>query len=197
MSHKIFVEGIDDKIFIKAVIEELKIKDFDSEKNIQHLRGWNLDKENIKQIKRFKTKNEKGKVLVIIDADSNDRKHKKGGFQKRKEYIEKINKKEDLNFELFIIPNNKGDGSLETLLEKMIKPEHGDILECFEEYKTCLGGKNEKYYPPDDKAKMYAYVDALVEGKLDKNWLFETKDYWNLDAECLEPLKKCLIEFLK
>ena len=55
-----------------------------------------------------------GKNLVIFDADDD--------VEKRRTELLSWKEKENLDFELFLIPNDKEAGALETLLENIINP---------------------------------------------------------------------------
>jgi hypothetical protein len=138
-----------------------------------------------------------GTNLVIFDADNDIE-------ERRKELLE-WKEKENLKFEMFLMPNDKEYGTLETLLENIINPNNKPIFKCWDKYEGELRqlkikGRTEPLTVPGKKAKIYAYLSALL-GKSDdeqKKAQIEKRDYtnplhWNLDAEYLEPLK----EFLK
>ena len=134
------------------------------------------------------------KNLVIFDADF----PKEGGFEKRKAELLSVKAEKGVDFELFLFPNNKDDGTFEHLLEHLATEEHKGLLECFEGYESCIRGlNNPKYVSPDQKAKMYAYVSTQTDPKDIKmfkkgDWRFNQTDLWNLDVDYLTPLKDFL-----
>ena len=139
------------------------------------------------------------KNLVIFDADF----PKEGGFEKRKAELLSVKAEKGVDFELFLFPNNKDDGTFEHLLEHLATEEHKGLLECFEGYESCIRGRNNpKYISPDQKAKMYAYVSTQTDPKDIKmfkkgDWRFNQTDLWNLDVDYLTPLKDFLSSHLK
>lgn len=141
-----------------------------------------------------------GKNLVVFDADFAAT---NGGLEKRREELLNKKKELDVDFELFLFPNNQEDGTFEHLLEHLTTEKHKGLLECFEGYEMCIGGKNNKaYVTPDQKAKMYAYISALRKTQKEtaafKNgdWFFDRTELWNFDAEYLKPLKEFLSTYL-
>ncbi len=133
--------------------------------------------------------------IVVFDADSP---LNGGGFNKRKSEIETQRQKLSLNFELFLWPNNHEDGDFETLLLKMINPKHQGVLDCFQGFEKCVGGRDPKglmYELPGLKAEMYTYIEIMKlsddERKTLKNgfYQFDNPEYWNLDSAEAKPLK--------
>ena len=104
----------------------------------------------------------------------------------------------EIDYPLFLFPNNKDDGDFETLLENIInKDDHQQLLDCFGKYEGCIG-KSNRYNTPNRKAKMYAYITSFRHNKTNLkevkkgNWFFDDKEYWNLAAPYLFPLKDFL-----
>ncbi len=194
----IFVEGKTDKVFV--------------EQYFYHVFGVSIPKDfvvptNGKDNRQNATNKMKtmsangGKNLVIFDADDD--------VEKRRTELLSWKEKENLDFELFLIPNDKEAGALETLLENIINPNNEPIFKCWDKYESDLGqlkikGRTTPLTIPGKKAKIYAYLSALLGKSDDEQKLAQTekRDYrnplhWNLDAEYLEPLKeflKCNIE---
>lgn len=140
--------------------------------------------------------------LVIFDADgvSNG-----GGFIKRQQYL--LNEKGRLNisFDLFLWPNNHDDGDFESLLQKMINPQHQGILDCFDGFTKCVGGHDPSgslYDLPDRKAEMYTYIEIMKLSKEEEiklhqgYYLFDNVNFWNLDASAADNLKKFLSSYM-
>lgn len=84
-------------------------------------------------------KNDEGyQCVVILDADSEEKDAKSGGFQKRNMTIRQIKTAKNLNFELFLSPDNQSDGDLEDILMKSIPAEKQNGFNCIENYCVCL-----------------------------------------------------------
>lgn len=158
---------------------------------------------NLQQYKNQMLRNsaDGGKNLVIFDADFAKT---NGGFKRRRDDL--LNKKKELevDFELFLFPNNQEDGTFEHLLEHLIVEKHQGLLQCFKGYEMCIGGQNnEEYEVPDQKAKMYAYISSLKKTQQQTNafksgdWFFERTDLWNFNAEYLNTLKEFLSKSIK
>lgn len=200
----IFIESKDLKTqeanFVKTYLEQTfpNFTDFE----IIPLNGWQgLSKAKNKLVENKDLGN---KNIVIFDADIANN---QGGFTQRKQAIEKIKTKENLDFELFLFPNNSSDGDFELLLENIINPIHQKLLDCFEEYENCIGASqgdtNPQYVLPIRKAKIYSYIDAFKKSRKQNerfkkgDWFFDNKEYWNLDSEYLNSLKEFLTQILK
>ena len=112
-----------------------------------------------------------------------------------------------VEFELFLLPNDKDAGALEDLLENIINPDNQPVMNCWQTYEGELAKVRipTKTPPtltiPAKKTKIYAYLETLL-GKTrsqkelikDRNRNYETPQHWNLDAEYLESLKRFLVE---
>ncbi|MBR6033010.1 MAG: hypothetical protein IKP36_13815 [Bacteroidaceae bacterium] len=143
-----------------------------------------------------------GKNLVIFDADEDCEARRKELLAIREEF--------GVEFELFLLPNNKDAGELEDMLEQIINPDNQPVMDCWDTYE----GELEKVRIPTKtpptltipakKTKIYAYLETLLgksrsQKKLikDANRNYENTEHWNLDAEYLEPLKEFLLKCLK
>lgn len=136
-------------------------------------------------------------VLVLVDADSPS---KGWGYTKRHDDIEDKKTQLQLNFPLFIYPNNNDDGDVEVLMESLIRKDlHKDWWDCFEDYETCIQGakdseNNQKYNLPNRKAKLHTYITSQQLNKKQRDkigsgfWLFDDPKYWDLTREALKPL---------
>ena len=140
--------------------------------------------------------------LVIFDADQD--------VEKIRDELLLWRKNENLDFELFLIPNDKDAGALEDLLEKIINPNNRPIMECWDKYEKELVKLDipDRTPPPlttpAKKTKIYGYLEALLgESQSQKEQIKEKyrKYYnplhWNLKNEYLEPLRNFLVRFLK
>lgn len=141
--------------------------------------------------------------IVIFDADTEQN---FGGYNKRKQEIEKIKNDNAMDFELFLWPNNSDDGDFESLLIEMINQNHDGVLDCFDKYEMCVGGhdpEGELYNLPGRKAKIYTYIEMMKKSKEEQEsfkrgyWLFNRPDLWNMDAPAGNALKNFLDHWLK
>ena len=139
--------------------------------------------------------------LVIFDADDD--------IESRRKELLAIQEEAGVEFELFLLPNNKDAGELEDLLELIINPDNQPVMDCWAKYegelkKVRIPSKNPPTLTiPAKKTKIYAYLETLLgktrsQKKLikDPNRNYENTQHWNLDAEYLEPLKIFLTNYL-
>lgn len=163
--------------------------------------GWNkLIKEDIRGRLELNTDNG-GINLVIFDADTD--------IENRRNEILRYKEKYGLEFELFLLPDNKSAGALEDLLENIINPANQPIFDCWDDYEEELKqvrilGRKEPLTTPAKKSKIYCYLETLhgtsksqKEKIKDANRDFLNKEHWNLDAEYIKPLKEFLEKHLK
>lgn len=145
-------------------------------------------------------------VLVFIDADTVAKGY---GYAKRKANIDNGMQTHGIIFPYFIYPNNQDDGEVETLMESAARRDlHPVFFDCFEDYEKCISGVRDEhgqplYNTPNLKGKLHTYMSAQklsskLRGKLGSgDWLFDDTDYWDLNAEALQPLKVFLAANLK
>lgn len=205
--NKIFIEAESKKTseyyFLEAIIRKffpaIKVQ-FIFMKGVDNL----FNQPILNEIKKAKI--EGRQILVLVDADSEE---KKWGYKRRKDWIEEGMKEHDVSFPYFIYPNNQNDGLVETLMEAVaLYAPNKVFFDCYTDYETCL--KNSKYNIPSLKGKVYAYAEAQTIYDIQKgeriplinkinsgDWLFDNPDYWNLDVENLQPLKDFFKQYLK
>ena len=107
-----------------------------------------------------------------------------------------------VEFELFLLPNDKDAGALEDLLENIINPDNQPVMECWQTYegelaKVRIPTKNPPTLTiPAKKTKIYAYLETLLDKSRsqkelikDRNRNYENTQHWNLDLAYLEPMK--------
>ncbi len=140
--------------------------------------------------------------LVIFDADED--------IETRRAELLAIKEEFGVEFELFLLPNDKDAGALEDLLENIINPNNQSVMDCWQTYE----GELEKVRIPTKtpptltipakKTKIYAYLETLLgksktQKKLikDANRNYENIQHWNLDAEYLAKLNLFLLNKLK
>lgn len=196
----IFVEGIADEVFFKQYLHHL-FGITVSANRIQKLDGWtNLKGLTWQQRMRTNTANG-GTNIVIIDADTD--------IEARRADILSWKQRHELEFELFLLPNNQDAGALEDLLENIINPNNRPIMDCWEDYEKELvkldipGRTPPPLTTPAKKTKIYGYLEALLgTSKREKELIkekerdYENTQHWNLDAEYLEPLKEFVTRYL-
>lgn len=196
----IFVEGIADEVFFRQYLHHLYgiIVPYN---RIQRLDGWtNLKGSTWQQRMRTNMANG-GANIVIIDADDD--------IDARRSDILAWKTGNDLDFELFLLPNDQDAGALEDLLENIINPNNRPILDCWEDYEKKLikldipSRTPPPLTTPAKKTKIYGYLEALLgTSKREKELIkekerdYENTQHWNLDAEYLEPLKEFLENYL-
>ena len=140
--------------------------------------------------------------LVIFDTDED--------IETRRAELLAIKEEFGVEFELFLLPNDKDAGALEDLLENIINPNNQPVMDCWQTYEGVLEKVRipTKTPPtltiPAKKTKIYAYLETLLgksktQKKLikDANRNYENTQHWNLDAEYLEELKLFLLSKLK
>lgn len=196
----IFVEGEADARFFKQYIGHVFGEEVVDER-IVTLKGWDNLKTEASAARMRSMSANGGVNLVIVDADKD--------FQARKDEIAKWQRENEVEFELFILPNDQDTGALEDLLENIINPNNRPILDCWEDYEEELvkldipGRTPPPLTTPAKKTKIYGYLEALLgESKSQKELIKETKRnyeetlHWNLDVEYLKPLKEFLTKHL-
>ena len=182
----IFVEGVADARFFKQYVGHL-FGETMAEECVVILKGWDNLKTEASALRMRSMTANGGVNLVIVDADKD--------FQARKAEILKWQQINNVEFELFLLPNNQGAGALEDLLENIINPNNRPIMDCWENYEKELvklnipGRTPPPLTTPAKKTKIYGYLEALLgESKSQKELIKEiNRDYentlhWNLDA---------------
>jgi len=149
---------------------------------------------------------EGNQVVVLVDADTIAKGY---GYKKRKADMDNSLTANNISFPYFIYPNNRDDGEVEVLMESAARRDlHSVFFDCFEDYEKCVSGvKDEQgqplYNTPNLKGKLHTYMNAQklssrLRTKLGSgDWLFNEKEYWDLDVEALQPLKDFFARNLK
>jgi len=205
---RIFVEGDADKKFLSDYYHHL-FQEKAPQYSINHTGDLKGDKTggykklsdeiNIREMRI--NADQDGENLVIFDADND--------IEARRKELEAIKEQYQVDFKLFLLPNNKDKGALEDMLEQIINPVNQPIFKCWENYEKELvkqeipGRTPPPLTTPAKKTKIYGYLEALLgtskrEKELikDPNRNYENTQHWNLDAEYLEPLKGFLQKWL-
>ena len=139
--------------------------------------------------------------IVIFDADAD--------VEQRRSEIMQYKEQYELDFELFLLPNNQSAGALEDLLENIINPNNQPIFDCWNDYEkelkqVTIPGRDKPLTTPAKKSKIYCYLETLhgtskSQKKMikDANRDYNKTEHWNLDTEYIKPLKEFLEKNLK
>lgn len=203
---KIFIEGKNKKVpeseFLRTILQHIGVDSGRYE--LIHTDGYKnlLDSAITSNIEVMRANTDAGgKNLVVFDADTAAN---GGGFAVRQNEL--LNRKAalGLDFELFLWPDNQGDGDVEILMESVARKDlYPEFFDCFSKYEHCMSQrKNEKgesfYTTPNRKGKLHTYFNAIPISKTKKDgfgkgsWRWEDGEIWNLDTESLQPLKAFL-----
>lgn len=170
---------------------EYLLKDLNIEAKIECVGGWNNIKKFINEFKRDALNGERS--VIIFDAD---RTNNGGGFDKRRqELLNFKNENDNIDFDLFLMPNNSDDGDFETIILKSVNKKHKHILDCFDKFQECVKRQNKNNYPykyPNDKSKLYSYKEILRGAKNGEYWEFDNTDYWDFNNDYVKTLKEFL-----
>lgn len=120
-----------------------------------------------------------------------------GGTLKQKEFYE-------IEFELFLWPNNHADGDFETLLLNLTQPKHHGLIDCYRRYEKGIKRLNKKrvrYMTQERKGCIYNYIASMKKSRTENErfkqgcWNFNNPEYWNLENEHVQPLARFLEQF--
>ena len=195
--HKIFVEGETDQSLLIYILNKkfgINLKDEDVSNAIINCKGWNNIENKTTVLKDKSRLANKGKNLVIFDADS---KSNHGGFEKRKNQLNAIAKNLGVEFEIYLLPNNKDNGDLEDFYCSCFKSDLYFFNDCWNGMIDCIrnneNGLTLKY--PKSDGKVFSYVDLFqnystgkYKNKKTKRNYFE-EGLWDFDFEANQNLK--------
>jgi len=152
---------------------------------------------------RIETASKKGiKTMVVLDADSQKKDHKFGGYERRINYLNHFKKENNIEFDVFLFPNNQEDGDLETLLLQIAHPEkYKPYFDCYEKYIHCLQTIADEQFSNElfeDKNKIYSYMRAYygMQNAKEENRKY-TPEFWNFTHKAILPffdfIKKMIV----
>ncbi|SMN02465.1 hypothetical protein SPONN_1117 [uncultured Candidatus Thioglobus sp.] len=127
------------------------------------------------------------KIGIIQDADTD--------FNKSETAIKKAitdSKIPNEKTNYFLTPNNKDKGDLETLLLSTITDD--SIVNCFDDYKTCLQDAQDIHPKALNKGQVYAYTMYSQKGenlyKPQDSFIFKNNDtnLWDLQHDNFKPI---------
>lgn len=178
----IFVEGHNEERLFPVLLHRMGLQGF----VVERIGGGaaHLDSAMIRiGIRR----NELRRIAVVLDADSDP--------HLTRARLEAENRRLSLSLDaVFLVPDNRSLGNIETLLEAMAPERHRPIHECFAQYRECLKGISPEYDLPNLKARIFAYCEAVGNGPKERDRDFGNAAHWNLDSPALDPLKAFLHE---
>lgn len=189
---KIFTEGKGDiKFFSDYILAHFGVAL--SNNDFYALNSWSGYKSGGDVIEAIKQNfDNKAATILILDADDD--------FKQRQTEVLSDFEKYGIPISLFLSPNNTTTGNLETMLCEVAVEKQ--ILTCFDAYETCI---SISYKTPVIKAKIFAYLDALLPDKNTRGGGSDliqphTRNYrnaahWDLHNEYLQPLKDFLSPF--
>lgn len=173
----ILVEGHTDKDFLELYCKYLKLNI--KKDDIISVNG----KDNLKNRVNLVKEN----YLIVFDADD-DYNNSKSNIENQ---ISQMNIPKE-NYDIFLLPNNKDNGDIETLIEKIAL--HKEVLNCFEGYKKCITElENDKIKLPPKKSKVFAYMESFGFKNTIKPKEFDLSPYVDFEDKYLEPLKNFLL----
>ncbi len=175
----IFVEG-NDKLFVEKLLSHMRLSNFEV-----GIIGGGVSKLHKAQPTISRRHAEGKRISVILDADAD--------ANRTREKFEIEKKRLDLPVgHVFVVPDDKRPGCLETLLEEIAVAQHRGLYECFSRYEECVSGLSDEYRLPDRKARVYAFCLAVGNGPKESERDYGNADHWDLDAAALNPLKEFL-----
>ena len=177
MTRYLLVEGRSDVALVKAICRQMGVST--EELQIIDMEGKGGLAKNLAALEPEQTKG--AKVAVILDADENARK-------RRDETMPLL---ADKNIPLFLLPDDVSSGELETLMLSTVD-EHV-VLNCFDEYISCLKRDGVDVCSVDNKAKLYAYT-TLTSGLVPEK-SFDT-DLWDYTHTNFQKLQLFLKSFI-
>lgn len=175
----ILVKGHTDKDFLELYCKHLNI-----DARIHVADGKDNLKNRVNLVKANKN------YLIIFDAD-NDYNNSKDNIENQ---INKMNIPKE-NYDIFLLPNNKDNGNLETLIEKIAR--YKEVLKCFEGYEECISKlvlRNDNIKLPPKKSKIFAYMESFGFKNPEESENFDLSPYVDFKNEYLEPLKNFLLD---
>ena len=179
MNWALFVEGPYDREFVRWLLRHLGI---DTVRVTAIGGGVSILESVANEI--LKSHNEGRRIALLLDADSNPE-------HRCDELATEINRLRLPIDRTFLLPDDQGEGNLETLLEQMAPSAHEAVYGCFDEYKACLRKLRREYMTPNRKARVYAYCEA-VGAKTGPVKNYEDPSHWDQGAPVLEPLRQFL-----
>lgn len=132
--------------------------------------------------------------VVLFDADDTD-------YDSTLKKINTVAQKLSVKFDsIFLFPDNKAKGNLESLLRNSVVKENEGIFKCIDDFANCKGTLNLKHSTViDEKVKLWIYHGSFKDAKAPKGSerSYLNQDVWDLNSPILKSLKDYLEQFLK
>jgi len=203
----ILVEGIADLSFFRDYLIYFfgkecrliknKIKEKEIEIEYQNIKIKIIVSGGCNAVAKFlKTKLEELKdfgyqIIIIQDADNP---HKQdGGIENRTNFLNRVKKDLNIDFDFFLLPNNKDDGDLETLLLNIAQNlKFAPFYKNYKNYALELSTFSRKEFGDEllqDKQVIFNYIQAYngMEKSKEENRNFENM-FWNFASSNLNNL---------
>jgi hypothetical protein len=196
---RIFVEGSTDLRFLTDLVWIHFGKTLNKSEIIV-TRGWSnlFNEENLNIIQLVAAQG--GSSLVIFDTDK-DSDIVEESFVIRRELLINKAKKNKVLIDLFLFPNNKEDGDIESLLQTIANPNvYEPVATCYESYFDCLQEYNQRYqsetgirlniFREKDRRKLALRNFLSIHGqKSDEHKRnYTDTNFWNFNSPALHPL---------
>ncbi|MBC7554250.1 MAG: hypothetical protein H7257_09745 [Taibaiella sp.] len=189
--HRIFVEGKADQVFIRDMLKlfyDISLNEEQLPQIIININGKDRLHKFVPTLQEINNgKRNGGNNLVIFDSDYYEI---DSGIETRQSWLEGLKSELGIKFQCFLFTDKKEkEGTIESLLETCIHPEHKGIFSCWEGFEQCVKGVSEKYTIPAKKSKIYLYLECLhgptkkEKDKIkDPNRDFLEEGIWNFDV---------------
>lgn len=174
----IFVEGNDDKPFVELLTGRVQMLDAVVHRIGGGVRHLHKVAANIRR-----ARDDGRRIALVLDADRNI-------VLRRREVERRI---AELSLPIcdkhvFLLPDNRRAGNLETLLEELAVAEHRAVFDCLDAYRDCLGQASESYRAPGSKGRIHVYCEALATDRKKVHRNYRDRQRWDLAARAVEPL---------
>ena len=93
------------------------------------------------------------------------------------------------SFSAFILPDNRSDGMLETLLCRTFADT--PLEDCVESFFACVGGETGEPLHRPEKSRAHAYIATTPEPQVSVG-VAAQRGYWNLDHPAFDGVKRFL-----
>lgn len=156
-SNILYLEGDNDKKLLEQLVRHWGFNNKAIE--IKVLGGYSKIINRINELEKY---NDKGdNILVLFDADSIEQSDKNNGFERKSNYLKKLKTENSIDFEHFLFPNNKEDGTLEDFIKSISK--HKELYDCWDKLWVCVKSQNSNvaFSQAGKKSMIYYYIECL------------------------------------
>ncbi|MEM7657582.1 MAG: DUF3226 domain-containing protein [Bacteroidota bacterium] len=187
------VEGDADRTFLLDVIHSRFDLPF-SAKHILTSNGWTGVGNQAIRNRMEANHDQGGQNVIIFDADDD--------CGQRTQEINELFRAAPFSYAIFLFPNHQDPGDLETLLLQLLARDKQSINQCWDQYEVCLQESGLALSLPNRKARVYAYLSALLDKTKQRKAKDRFRDYtnrehWQLDHPAIDPLITFLRPFFE